>query len=520
MKVSLNTPTENTFSDNPGKIDFNDLEPEAIRERFNRPVSLEDDGSENWPRLHNDALHGWFGDLVRAATEHSEADPAAVLLTALTAVGAMFGPATVLKMGEFSHPPRLFAVLVGKTSRARKGTSALPVERIIEKSGDFVGSSFPLLNMSPGPLSSGEGLVYAVRDPSEDTKDDGSPCDAGVSDKRLFVLDGEFSNSLKAMERTGNTLSPILRGAWDKGNICPLTKNNRIQATGAHLCFVSHITRFELEKLLSVSDQNNGLANRVLWGMCRRPKLVSRPKAIPDNVVNDLAKRLVDAARLAHQGGELEFSAAAMEYWDRLYPVLTKDLPGMVGAVTSRAEAQVPRLALIYALTDRADEIAPDHLQAAVAAWGYCLDSANYLFSSIVVDRNRQRILDGLNTTNEGLSQTDIRRQIFQGHIKSEKLKSLLREMEDDGEISRRSVSTGGRAKTVWQRKKRIKHKKRSDGALSHEIMCALSAQKDRERKPDELNAHLMRKEKDTQATDFTNNTHKTLKKQGNWVEV
>ena len=40
MKVSLNTPTENTFSDNPGKIDFNDLEPEAIRERFKHPVSL------------------------------------------------------------------------------------------------------------------------------------------------------------------------------------------------------------------------------------------------------------------------------------------------------------------------------------------------------------------------------------------------------------------------------------------------------------------------------------------------
>jgi len=42
IEVQLVTPTENTFSDNPGKIDFNDLEPEAIRERFSHPVLLED----------------------------------------------------------------------------------------------------------------------------------------------------------------------------------------------------------------------------------------------------------------------------------------------------------------------------------------------------------------------------------------------------------------------------------------------------------------------------------------------
>ena len=39
--------------------------------------------------------------------------------------------------------------------------------------------------------------------------------DAGVKDKRLLVQEGELSQALKVMKREGNTLSPVLRNAWD-----------------------------------------------------------------------------------------------------------------------------------------------------------------------------------------------------------------------------------------------------------------------------------------------------------------
>ena len=56
-------------------------------------------------------------------------------------------------------------------------------------------------------LSSGEGLIWAVRDPNGQ--------DAGVADRRLLVIEPEFVSVLKAVGREISTLSPTLRSAWD-----------------------------------------------------------------------------------------------------------------------------------------------------------------------------------------------------------------------------------------------------------------------------------------------------------------
>ena len=45
---------------------------------------------------------------------------------------------------------------------------------------------------------------------------------------------------------------------------------------------------------------------------------------------------------------------------------------GMLGAVTSRAEAQVVRLSCLYALLDSSKVIRRQHMTAALAVWRYC----------------------------------------------------------------------------------------------------------------------------------------------------
>ncbi len=187
-----------------------------------------------WPMLSAKAYHGIAGEIVALATQDSEVDPAAVLLTTLVYAGAEFGSLCYLLVGEIKHPPRFMAVLVGASSRARKGTSTDPVARIFKEAEKKLSSNFQPLQVSQGPLSSGEGLVFAIRDESEKKKD-GLPEDAGVIDKRLLVIEGELGAPLKAMQRDGNTLSLIIKAAWDHGNIAPLTKSSRIKATGAHI---------------------------------------------------------------------------------------------------------------------------------------------------------------------------------------------------------------------------------------------------------------------------------------------
>ncbi|MDR1744628.1 MAG: DUF6371 domain-containing protein, partial [Planctomycetota bacterium] len=91
-----------------------------------------------WPVLSRDALPGFVGEFVDLATRDSEADPAAVLATVLVRFGAEVyscqkdkGP--FLSIGEAIHPPRLFAVICGNSSKARKGTSRQPVTRLFKR---------------------------------------------------------------------------------------------------------------------------------------------------------------------------------------------------------------------------------------------------------------------------------------------------------------------------------------------------------------------------------------------------
>src|SRR5262249_20375223 len=66
---------------------------------------------------------------------------------------------------------------------------------------------------------------------------------------------------------------------------------------------------------------------------------------------------------------------------EQIYDELADDDPGgMLGAATARAEAQVLRLSVAYALTDRSSTIEVAHLDAAHALWQYCRASAAYIF--------------------------------------------------------------------------------------------------------------------------------------------
>jgi len=119
-----------------------------------------------------------------------------------------------------------------------------------------------------GGLSSGEGLVYAVRDKrieKKPYKESGKIAgyeeviaDEGEEDKRLLCVEEEFAQALKVMAREGNILSPTLRDAWDGNRLAPMTKNSPLQATGAHVSIIAHITRDELLRYFTSTEQSNG----------------------------------------------------------------------------------------------------------------------------------------------------------------------------------------------------------------------------------------------------------------------
>ena len=78
-------------------------------------------------------------------------------------------------------------------------------------------------------------------------------------------------------------------------------------------------------------------------------------------------KAALDSARVIER---VAMTDAAMELWVEVYPQLSRDVMGLLGALTARAEAQTIRISMIYALIDGADQIDRVHLEAGPGGLG------------------------------------------------------------------------------------------------------------------------------------------------------
>jgi hypothetical protein len=273
--------------------------------------------------------------------------------------------------------------------------------------------------------------------------------DEGVDDKRLLVFEGEFASTLRVLGREGSTLSAIVRRAWESGYLCSLTKNSPAQATGAHISIVGHITRQELRRYLDRTEMGNGFANRILWICVRRSKLLPEGGCLHEVDFRGFSEKLTVAVTHAHGIKELRRDEEARALWYEVYEELSEGRPGLFGAVTSRSEAQVMRLACIYALLDCDDQIGLPHLQAALEVWRYAEESARYIFGDDLGDPIADEILRALRASPEGMTRTQIRDH-FKRHDSSG-VGRALSALHELGLADFDSEPTGGRPAERWQ---------------------------------------------------------------------
>ena len=152
--------------------------------------------------------------------------------------------------------------------------------------------------------------------------------------------------------------------------LATLTRNNALAATGAHISIVGHITDDELRTRLTRTDAANGFANRFLFAVIKRSKLLPFGGGLADHDLLHLGERLKIAIDRAKNIGRVQMTPAARKLWENVYAALSEGQPGLVGAVTARAEAQTVRLALLYALLDSKDEIDELHSQRCAGTLG------------------------------------------------------------------------------------------------------------------------------------------------------
>jgi hypothetical protein len=106
----------------------------------------------------------------------------------------------------------------------------------------------------------GRGFDLGGRDPIyRNDKKSGEPVldDPGVDDKRLLVFESEFALVLRVMARETNTLTAVLRQAWDREKLDTMVTgrtHSTAVATGAHISIVGHITAEELRRYITETE--------------------------------------------------------------------------------------------------------------------------------------------------------------------------------------------------------------------------------------------------------------------------
>jgi hypothetical protein len=413
--------------------------------------------TKDWPILAKEAYHGLAGEIVRTIEPHTESDPVAVLSGFLASVGSVIGRGAHWKIEGDVHYCKLFLVHVGETSKGRKGTGQGRVDMIMHQVAEDW-----MTHCRDTGLSSGEGLVHRLRDRVErENKKTGETevVDEGVSDKRLMIEEPEFGSPLTVMRREGNTLSSVLRHAWDDKLLSTLTKNSSERASFTHISFIGHVTKGELLRHLTETKLGGGIANRFLFFLVRRSKLLPLGGKL-NPVGADLVNRVREAIEFGYEWREISLSAereeayglSAEELWSNIYPQLSEGKPGLFGSVVSRAEAQVRRMATVYAVLDLSEVITVDHLLAALALWSYSERSSYLVFGDKLGDELADELYSVLvDAGDEGMTRTEIS-ELFGRNQNKVRIGAILRQLEEYGMARRETVKGDGpgRPTEVW----------------------------------------------------------------------
>lgn len=424
-------------------------------------MTLDALGRRTWPKpLDPAGFHGLAGEITHTIDPHTEADPVAVLVSLLVSFGNVIGRGAGFRVGGTFHATNLNVLLVGPTSSGRKGTAGDEAARVFQ----MVDEEWVRQRVVSG-LSTGEGLIWQVRDPitrrrkarkgEVGDKDDGrveEEDDPGEDDKRLMVVEAEFAQATKMMQREGNTLSPTVRRLWDRGDARSMVKTFPGKTTGTLVSIIGHISAEELRRQLHDTEIANGFANRFAFVCSRRSKRLPVGGALADDELRRFVLPLHTAIGHGMRSRELDFDAGGETAWRTMYDEIDEEHFGRLGAVLRRGVPIVRRFAVIYALMDCDSVVRAVHLRAAAA-----LAVLRGLGALRIRDATGSRIADKLRARlrearADWIPREELRKAAGGNSIRAGEIEAALAMLLDHAIAETAfAESTGGRRAEVWR---------------------------------------------------------------------
>jgi hypothetical protein len=428
------------------------------------PSSDESDIDPNLPPPEPDLdamLYGLVGDIARAGTAGSEANPVAVALNFITYLSAMVGRDVYLPIGDTFHHCRIFGCHVGRTSEGRKGDAMGIIRRIHRELGK-VHSADLLGQIHGGGLSTPEGLIRLIHDGIGKGKNR----EEAISDKRLLIEEPEF----------GSTAA--LRIVWDGGTLAPAIKNGKVSATDPHVAIAAAITPRDLRDLLGEREIANGFVNRFFIIWAERRRLIALPKPLSAELLADLADRVAEVigfAKGAYPDPEtgknsraMTLSADAEAFYADMYHnrLNEKEVCPVWNDLLQRRAPMLLRLAMLFAMTDLSLIIEKKHLDAALAWVRYWEHSVRFVFAehehlrqATLTDIRAEKLVRHLqDRAGQAISRTDISDKLFAKKLKAVELDGLIHQLLSENpsriqqiELPRQDGIKGGRSRKLYQ---------------------------------------------------------------------
>ena len=389
-----------------------------------------------WPaEIEKAAYQGLASEIIEVIAPHTEAAPVALLVHLLTFFGNAAGRASYCRRSGTTHYPVEFALVVGRSARARKGTALNAIERLFA-----LAAPEWTRNCRHGGLSSGEGLLRLVNDAGEPPPD-----------RRAMVSEPEFGGTLEVIRREGNILTRVLREFWDcRPKVATLTKNDALAATDAHVSVIGHCTMHELKERLRRDRTliSNGFLNRFLTVLVKREQILPFGSEPARPAFVRVARDLAGALDLAGRWGPIDLAEDAKEAWAEQYYKFSEEVEGPFGDLVARAEAHCLRLSLLYALLDSRREIEVAHLDAAFALWRYAEASLRCIFGT--ADPLAEKILATLRSRRDRSMTASEIDDFLHHNVAADRIKAALKLLLSQNKVIYRQMPTRGRPAGVW----------------------------------------------------------------------
>lgn len=387
---------------------------------------------------------GLIGEILNEIHPLVESNKESILIQLLTLFGNCLGRGPKFIVSADEHYCNLFSILVGQSSRGRKGVSLGIVKSLFQGIDDQW-----LQNQVVKGLSSGEGLIARLDDKATLDKASGVEIITGQIDKRLICLEPEFSSVLRQSQREGNILSQILRDAWDSTTLSTLTKLSPLKATNPMISVVGHITIAELTKYLNSTEIANGLGNRFIFIKAAGDKLLPIPKELEPHKASKIRDQISNSVQRARTIQLVPFSPQAENLWEEYYYSINHADPTIVGSLTAREEAQVRRLSMIITLLNQKEEIDADSLNFAIEIFKYSKETLLEIYGRSFGDSFTDKVVSLLASDLNGLSRSQLTDAFSRNYSKGN-LERTLSFLKTTGIADYKYHKTNGRPSEIW----------------------------------------------------------------------